>query len=268
MRGRTFRTGLGALAATFAVGVLVAPAASAAEEELSPEAQAVLEAIEEESAGTLAALEELSDEDREAVIHHIEVVSQENGTELYDSHCVGILLEGGSVDQCHQAPNQLVPEKNELIWGAIGFVVVFAFLSKVGYPAMKKSMAARSDKIRDDLESAESAKADASRVLDEYRAQLADAKAEAGRIIEEARQESDTLRRNAETALQTDLAASRERAVADAETIRAQALADLQGQVGALVSEGVNRVVVGGIDPATQSRLVDDYIAGLNARNN
>lgn len=200
--------------------------------------------------------------------HHLEELMLEDGAAHSDAECALILGEGGTVEDCQASPNPLLPETNEIIWGSIGFVIVFAFLAKFGYPAMKKSMEDRTERIRSDLEGAESAKADAQRVLDEYRAQLADAKAEAGRIIEEARQQADALKRDREAALQTELAAMRERAAADVEGARAQAIADLRGEVASLVSQGVEAVVRGGIDPATQQRLVDEYINSLAARSN
>ena len=200
--------------------------------------------------------------------HHLEEIMEENGAAHADYHCAAILGEGGTIEDCQASPNPLLPETNEIIWGAFGFLVVFGFLAWKGYPAIKKSMEARTERIRGDLESAESAKADAQRVLDEYRAQLADAKTEAGRIIEEARGQADALKREAETRLQGELGTLRERAAADVESARAQAIADLRGEVASLVSEGVDRVVRGGIDPATQRRLVDEYISSLAARSN
>ena len=50
---------------------------------------------------------------------------------------------------------------------------------KFAFPAIKKGMDARTERIRADLDAAETAKAEAEAVLDEYQAQLADAKAEA-----------------------------------------------------------------------------------------
>lgn len=195
---------------------------------------------------------------------------EEGGTEIghAEEECIHILEEGGTIDDCQEAPNPLLPETNEIIYGALGFFVVFGFLAWKGYPSIKKAMDARTERIRTDLEAAETAKADAQRVLDEYRAQLADAKAEAGRIIEEARQQADQLKRDAETRLQAELADMRERASADIEAARAQALADLRREVGTLVAEGVERVVRGGLDPATQQRLIDEYINSLAARSN
>lgn len=182
--------------------------------------------------------------------------------------CIHQLEEANSIDvDCQEAPNQLVPEKNEVIWGAFGFIVVFGFLAWKGVPAVKKTMADRTERIRGDLEGAESAKAEANRVLDEYRAQLADAKAEAGRIIEEARQQGDSVRREQEARLQTELAAMRERAAADVEAAKTQAIADLRGEVASLAI-GAAEVVVGrNLDRDTQTQLVEQYIASVGGRN-
>lgn len=194
----------------------------------------------------------------------------EEGVEISHAseECIHILEGGGTIEDCQASPNPLLPETNEIIWGAFGFLVVFGFLTWKGYPAIKSAMEARTERIRNDLEGAEAAKADAQRVLDEYRAQLADAKAEASRIIDEARAQADQLKRDAEQRLQGELATMRERAAADVESARAQALADLRGEVASLVTAGVERVVRGGLDQATQQRLVDEYINSLAARSN
>jgi F-type H+-transporting ATPase subunit b len=182
--------------------------------------------------------------------------------------CIHELEEANSIDvNCQQAPNPLVPEKNEVIWGTFGFLVVFAFLAWKGIPAIKSGMDARTERIRGDLEGAESAKAEAQSVLDEYRAQLADAKAEAGRIIEEARQAADGVKRDQEARLQTELAEMRERAAADVEAAKAQAIADLRGEVASLAI-GAAEVVVGrNLDRDTQAQLVEQYIASVQQRN-
>src|SRR5690606_39811739 len=102
-----------------------------------------------------------------------------------NEECLEILEEGGEVDDCQEAPNPLLPETNEIIWGALGFAVVFFFLWRFGMPQMRQAMANRTEKIRADIQAAEDQRSEADAVLAEYRAQLNDAKAEAGRIIEE-----------------------------------------------------------------------------------
>jgi len=194
----------------------------------------------------------------------------EESTELDHAveECIHELEEANSIDvNCQQAPNPLLPETNEIIWGTFGFLIVFAFLAWKGIPAIRNTMDARTERIRGDLEGAESAKAEAQSVLDEYRAQLADAKAEAGRIIEEARSAADDVRRDQAARLQTELAEMRERAGADVEAAKAQAIADLRGEVATLAI-GAAEVVVGrNLDHDTQAQLVEQYIASVQNRN-
>jgi F-type H+-transporting ATPase subunit b len=193
-------------------------------------------------------------------LHTVEEEAKENGATEFDAHCIEILAEGGSVDDCQEAPNQLLPETNEIIWGAFGFLVVFFFVAKFGYPAMKKSMDARTERIRSDLDAAETQRNEADQLLADYRAQLADAKNESARIIEEARQSADALKRDQEARLQTELADLRTRATADIEAAKTQAIADLRGEVAQL-AVGAAEVVVGkNLDQATQVQLIEDYI--------
>jgi F-type H+-transporting ATPase subunit b len=127
-------------------------------------------------------------------------------------------------------------------------------------------MEARTERIRADLASADDAKTEAQTVLDQYRAQLADAKAEAGRIIEEARAAADAVKRDHETRLQTELAEVRARAVADIESAKVQAMADLRGEVAQLAIGAAETVVGRNLDEATQVQLVEDYINQVAAQ--
>lgn len=175
--------------------------------------------------------------------------------------CIHQLEEANSIDvDCQEAPNPLLPETNEIIWGAFGFLVVFFFVAKFGYPAIKKSMDARTERIRSDLSAAETQRSEADQLLADYRAQLADAKNESARIIEEARQSADALKREQEARLQSELAEMRTRATADIDAAKTQAIADLRGEVAQL-AVGAAEVVVGkNLDQATQVQLIEDYI--------
>lgn len=206
--------------------------------------------------------------DEEELIHEAEEIAEENGGTVEDGHCIAELIEGGSVDDCQKAPNPIVPPTNELIWGGISFALLFLLLWKFAYPGIKQGMEGRSDRLRSDLEVAESAKADAQRVLDEYRAQLADAKAEAGRIIEEARQQADALKKDQAQRLQSELTAMRERASADIESAKAQAVADLRGEIANLAIGAAEVVVQHSLDAATQTQLVEQYISSVASRSN
>jgi F-type H+-transporting ATPase subunit b len=192
--------------------------------------------------------------------------AETNGADHSDVECIDTIAEGGSVDDCQEAPNPLLPEWNEIIWGVIGFAVVFFFLAKFGLPQIKKTMNDRTEKIRSDIASAESQREEADQVLAEYRAQLNDARAEAGRIIEEARQAADHIKRDQEQRLQAELAETRQRAVADIEAAKIQAVSDLRGEVADLAIGAAETIVQRNLDSATQTQLVEDYINRVAAQ--
>ena len=180
--------------------------------------------------------------------------------------CIHILEDGGAIDDCQAAPNPLLPETNEIIWGAIGFLVVFFFIAKFGLPQMRQAMNNRTEKIRGDIQAAEAQRAEADQVLADYRAQLNDAKSEAGRIIEEARLAADQIKRDQEARLQSELAELRTRAIADIDGAKAQAMNDLRGEVAQLAIGAAETVVQRNLDPATQTQLVEDYINQVAAQ--
>ena len=185
-----------------------------------------------------------------------------------DRECLEKLEKGGTVDDCQKAPSPIIPAKNEFIWGTISFVVLFFLLWKFAWPGLKKGMDARSERIQNDIEQAETAKVEAETVLAEYRAQLADARNEAARILEEARQQADAVKRDQEQRLQTELAQLRERAAADVEAAKAQALADLRHDVAELAVGAAEVVVRHNLDRSSQQQLVDQYIDELASRRN
>jgi F-type H+-transporting ATPase subunit b len=164
------------------------------------------------------------------------------------------------VADCIEAPNVLLPEINEVIWGGIGFVVVLFFMMKFGFPAAKKAMTDRTAKIQADLDAAEQAKADAEVVKADYESKVSDAKAEAARIIEEARQSADQLRADQQARLNEELAAARAQAQADIDAAKGQAMSELRGEVATIAIGAAESVVGANLDRDAQARLIEDYI--------
>ena len=212
-----------------------------------------------------SAQEEGSDEELEHLKEEIHHILEDQDAHHADVECVDIILEGGTVEDCRDAPNPLLPETNEIIWGSLGFLTVLLFLSKFGYPAIKGAMIDRADKVQGDLDAAERAKADAETVKAEYEAKLADAKAESGRIIEEARQSADQLKADQQARLNEELAAARAAAQADIDAAKGQAMAELRGEVATIAIGAAETVVGANLDREAQTRLVEDYINRVQA---
>lgn len=159
-----------------------------------------------------------------------------------------------------KAKNPIVPEGKEILWAAIAFVIVFGLLAKFAFPAIKKGLQDREDKIRGDLEHAESVREQADTELANYQRQLADSRNEGGRIIEEARQSAEHVRKDLIARAEADAAEIRARAQDDIKAASDRAMADVQSKVSDLSIELAERIVQHSLDKATQIQLIENYI--------
>lgn len=181
--------------------------------------------------------------------------------------CIEILEKGGKATECHDAPSPIIPETKEIVWGSISFLALLFAMTKFAYPAIKKSMDARSEKIRSDLDNAERVKTEADTVLEDYKRQMAEARNESSRIIEEARQTADQLRRDLMQRAEAEVAELRQRTRDDITAAQQRATADLQGRVGELAIELAGKVVEASLDREANMRLIENYIAQVGSRS-
>lgn len=162
----------------------------------------------------------------------------------------------------------LIPDLTELVIGAIAFVIVFAILAKVLMPRITKTLAERTDAIEGGLKRAQEAQDEASRVLADYKAQLAEARHEASRLREEAKEQGAQIKAE----LRAEGEAERQRIVdaahAQLEADRQQALTSLRAEIGALAVDLASRVVGESLaDEARQSRTVDRFLEQLEEQS-
>ena len=165
----------------------------------------------------------------------------------------------------------ILPAVPELIWGTVCFAIVLFVLTKKAFPAIRKSVEAREQRIQADLESAERAKAEAQAEQEEYRRQIADARGEANRIIEEARQSAERVRADLIAKAETDAAQVVARAQEQLTAERNRTVQELQSQVAQLSIELAEKVVNRSLDRDVHRELVDAYIkevGGMSATTN
>ena len=184
-----------------------------------------------------------------------------------EEHCIELLEEGKKIDDCQEAPSLILPEANEIIWGGGAFLVLLVVMWKFALPPVRNMMKRREDRIRDDLERAESARVEAEEELAQYRRQLADARSEASGIIEAARQSADEVKRQVRSQAEEEAADIRTRAQEDAQLASNRAQADLQARVADLSIELAEKIVERNLDRDTQLALVESYIGQVGNGN-
>jgi F-type H+-transporting ATPase subunit b len=151
-----------------------------------------------------------------------------------------------------------------LIAGAAS-LIVFALLWWKALPAARNALAARSDRIADELTTAETARTEAEGRLADVQSRVANADNERQRLLVEARQTADALKAQLIEKAERDAADIVARASADIDAAKAQATADLQSEVGRLALGAAEEIVMANLDGTAQGDLVESYINQVGA---
>jgi F-type H+-transporting ATPase subunit b len=160
--------------------------------------------------------------------------------------------------------NPLLPNLTELIIGAVSFFIVFGALAKVLLPRIQKTLEERTEKIEGGIQRAEQAQAEANRLLEQYKEQLAEARHEAARLREEAREEGARIIADLREQGQAQKQRLIDSAQAQIEADRQQAINALRTEVGTLAVELASRVVGESLEnEARQSRVVERFLEDL-----
>jgi F-type H+-transporting ATPase subunit b len=163
----------------------------------------------------------------------------------------------------------VLPKLDELIWGAIAFIIVFALLSRVAFPALRKGLAAREQAIRGELERAEQARLEAEQQREDYERRIAQAREEADRIIREATEAGEAVRRERTQRAEDEARQMIDKARQDAEQEKHRAFAELQRAMADISIEAATKVLGRELsDPTAQRQLVDQFISETAASGN
>ncbi|MEU4241946.1 F0F1 ATP synthase subunit B [Actinoplanes sp. NPDC026619] len=174
---------------------------------------------------------------------------------------VTVLAEAAEVEH-----NPIVPLWQEIVLGLIAFGILCFVLMKFVFPQMEKTFAARVDAIEGGIKRAEDAQAEANKLLEQYKAQLAEARTEAARIRDEARADAEGIRQDvlAKAREESDriIAAGNEQLATQRESI----VRDLRSEVGTLAVDLASKIVGESLADEARSRgTVERFIADLDS---
>jgi F-type H+-transporting ATPase subunit b len=151
-----------------------------------------------------------------------------------------------------------------MIWTLICFAIVFIVLKKVAFSRIQAAIDERREKIRQSIDEADRARAEAHKLLEEHHALVAQGRAEAEAILAEARKVGDSQRDR----LKEELDAERSRRVEEtrreieAETRRSIEM--IRSEVADLTLEATSKVTGKVLDDADHRRLIEEAIGDLD----
>ena len=145
----------------------------------------------------------------------------------------------------------------------VAFAVFAWILAKFAWGPLLKIVDEREKTIREQVESAEKAAADAKSTLSQHQELLRGASRERDEILARATKDSEVLRAELQAKARADadqlVARAREQMLREKD----QAIAELRAQVADIAVEAASRIVKSSLSEEAQRKLVDDYIKEL-----
>src|SRR4051794_15120162 len=156
------------------------------------------------------------------------------------------------------------PNVGLMIWTLIVFGVSMWLLSKFAWPRIADALDKRQRAIEESIDAAERTRAEADRLLAEYRERLAEARGQADEIVTRARKTGE----HAESEILAEARGKREEMMEqtrrDIEAETRRAIQQIRAEVADLTIAATEKVTRKSLDDADQKRLVEEALSELD----
>jgi F-type H+-transporting ATPase subunit b len=150
-----------------------------------------------------------------------------------------------------------------IIWTLVVFGILLVLLWRFAFPAILKSVEERERRIEKQLQDAERANAEAQRLLEEHRKQIAAARNEAQEILAKAKTISQKERETLLAKAREEYDALLNRARKDIEAETEKAIQALRREAVELSIAAASRVIEANLDTEANRKLVTEFLESL-----
>lgn len=143
---------------------------------------------------------------------------------------------------------------------ALGFLLVYLFLSRIIFPGIKKTLEDRKQKIADDLAHADRMKKDMETLRAQYEESLGHIEDERRELIRESVKRAEEIRAELLAKAETDIAKLKERATRDIQVEVEKAMKAMREQVVQNTVLATTQLVKAEMNEARQRSLVEAFL--------
>ncbi len=151
-----------------------------------------------------------------------------------------------------------------MIWTIAFFVIVLVVLKKWAFGPIQKTIDERRERIRQAIEEADHARAEARNLLEKHRKLLGQAKSEAEEILAQARRVADLQRERVREETEADRQRRLEETRRQIDQATHQALGQIRDEVGRLSLIAAEKVTRKSLTEADQRRLIEEALADID----
>lgn len=162
--------------------------------------------------------------------------------------------------EAEEVLNPVIPNVYDMLWSLVFFLAFWAMLKFVLLPPIVAGRNERNAKALAAREATSGAEGDLAAIHAAHDEKLASARAEASRIVDEARAEVEADRQARVTAVEAEVAEKRAAATAEVNAARQAAMANARGDVDALAVNAAGAVLGKNLDVAANRSVLDSIL--------
>jgi F-type H+-transporting ATPase subunit b len=151
-----------------------------------------------------------------------------------------------------------------MIWTIVCFLATFFVLKRFAFGAIQQIIDERRQRIREALDEADKARAEARKLVEEHRATMAQARGQAEEILAEARRVAESQKKRLRDELEEDRQRRLEETARQIEAETARALQLIRSEVADLTVIATQKVTGKVLDAKDHKRLIDEAIEELD----
>ena len=158
----------------------------------------------------------------------------------------------------------ITPNVGLMIWILVVFAISLYILKKAVFPRIIAALDERRASIDESIDAAERLRAEADKILAEYRERLKEARTQSEEILQRARQTAESHEHEARDQGQEILAEAARRAERDIDAATKRALDDIRREVADLTIMATEKVTRKTLTDSDQRRLVEEALSELD----
>ncbi len=159
---------------------------------------------------------------------------------------------------------EIVPQ---IVFIMANILILFLLMRHFLFRPVMSFLDKRAEAVRSQLSEAEASRAEAAKLAEEYERRLAEAREEARRVIETASKQAERAGSEIEAQAREQAQNLLERAQKEIGLERDKALAAVRDEIGALAVMAAGRLLEEKMDPATDEKLVKNFLEGMGKAN-
>jgi F-type H+-transporting ATPase subunit b len=151
-----------------------------------------------------------------------------------------------------------------MIWTLVCFGITFYVLKRFAFGRIQQMIDERRKRIRESLQEADKARAEARRLLEEHRKLIGQARGQAEEILADARRVAEAQRQRAKEEAEEDRQRRLEETRRQIEAETQRALSQIRAEVAELALVAAEKITRRSLDEKSQRALIEDALSDID----